>query len=337
MSQKFLEQAQPHAAGTMETETIQKNGASPKSPTSRKNNVLKFFAYAALSGGMALATVSCDRDNGGDNEQTLSQNTISAKWEIANPASKYASFEFNRDGNYIVIERIEAEAHEVAVKSGVSRNFQRSLFQKSGVRKVSTRASSDSNLSPIHFGTYKIEGDKIILSGFGVLEAISITAEEFTFSFTLEATGEKGEFVANRAADPISSSSRTDMFCRTWRVDKITIDESAVSQEDREYYIREYGADWKNEVEKMRTEESAGLIALFSKAGTYLVLYANDDDEEAGLSEWKWTNGEETAIYYSWDNWKDDWTDNIVQVKELSNSTLIIQEEESIYHLTIAK
>ncbi|MDR2389155.1 MAG: hypothetical protein LBD89_05140, partial [Tannerellaceae bacterium] len=161
---------------------------------------------------------------------------------------------------------------------------------------------------------------------------------EFTFSFTLEATGKNETYVANKAADPISSTSRTDMFCRTWRLEKITIDESAVSEENKKHYVEEYGTDWKTEAEKDRNEEYAGLIVLFSKAGTYLVLYAYDDaDEEAGLSEWKWANKEETEIYYSWANWEDDWTENIVQVKDLNNAILKIQEGEFLYHLILAK
>jgi hypothetical protein len=320
----------------MEAETIQKNGASPKSQMSRGNNILKFFIYAVLLGGMGLTAVSCDNDNG-DDGQTLSPNTISAKWEIAGSTSKYAFFEFNRDGNYIVVERVEEEKYAV-LKSSVGRNSPCSLFQKTVTRKASTRASSDSGLSPIHFGTYKIEGDKIILSGFGIIDVISFTAEEFTFSFTLEATGKSETYVANKAADPISSTSRTDMFCRTWRLEKITIDESDVSEEVKKHYIEKYGTDWKTEAEKKETEENAGLIVLFSKAGTYLVLYAYDDaDEEAGLSEWKWANKEETEIYYSWDNWEDNWTENIVQVKDLNNSTLKIQEGGFLYHLTLAK
>ncbi|MDR2389048.1 MAG: hypothetical protein LBD89_04590, partial [Tannerellaceae bacterium] len=205
---------QPHVIRAMEAETIQKNGASPKSQMSRRNTILKFFMYAVLLGAMGLTAVSCDKDNG-DDGQTLSPNTISAKWEIAASTSKYASFEFNRDGNYIVVERVEGENYAV-LKNSVGRNSSCSLFQKTATRKASTRASSDSGLSPIHFGTYKIEGDKIILSGFGIIDVISFTAEEFTFSFTLEATGKNETYVANKAADPISSTSRTDMFCRTW-------------------------------------------------------------------------------------------------------------------------
>ena len=318
----------------METETIQKNGASPKSYTSRINKALNLFAYALLLGGMALTAVSCKKNSAGNDDQ-LSPNTLNVKWIITNLASRFASFEFSRDGNYIVITRVGNE--QARVKSDAGLNLPSTLLQRAGAKKLSTRASSESNLSPLHFGTYKIQGNKILLSGFGVIDVISITEEEFAFSFTLTSTGEKEEFVANKAAEPITAGSRADKLCRTWEVTAVTIDENAFSQDEKAELIEIYGPNWKAELEKEIAEEQTGLIVFFSKAGTYLILYENEGEEEAGLSEWKWANKEETLIYYSWDNWTDDWTKNIVQVKELSDATLQIQEEEIVYHLSPAK
>ena len=264
---------------------------------------LKLRNVVAIATCLAGVTMfsGCGKDNNENgNGESVSMNTISAKWEISDSNSPYASFEFNKDGNYIVVENVGGTNLKSLITSSKA-----SLFKTNSLKAASTRSSeSESNLSPIHFGTYRIEGDKIILSGFGLIEVISITAEEFLFSFTLEATSEKNSFVANKSAEPISSSSRTDMFCRTWIVQESIITENGVRQSDIE-------------------DESNGIIVLFSKAGTYLCIYSWE--EEAGLAEWKWADKEETKWYYSWDNWKYDCEYCIATITELSNNTMVIQ------------
>ncbi|MDR2131054.1 MAG: hypothetical protein LBP56_07830 [Odoribacteraceae bacterium] len=329
MTRQNLDQTRPRATRAMEPETIQKNGASPKNHTSRGNSMMSWFIASLF---FPVLFSSCD--NKKDEGPAFSPATISAKWEITDPNSQYASFEFNKDGTYIVIEKEYYEQALALARGSAGRGTVRTPLFGNFAGNAATRSSSESNLSPIHTGTYTIEGEKIILSGFGVLDVISITAEEFTFSFTLESASETEEYVANKAAEPISSSSRTDMFCRTWVIEKITIDESALSESDKEDYIQEYGPEWKKEVEEIETAEIAGGIALFSRAGTYLIMYENEENSEAGLSEWKWANEEETTIYYSWDNWEDNWEENIVKINDLKSNSLILQERELIFHLT---
>jgi len=188
-----------------------------------------------------FAFVSCKKD-----DDKVSVNKLSAKWEISDKNSPYSSFEFNKDGNYIVV----ANDVETSLRSS-NTSLKSSLFNKKTSNAKGLRSSeSDSNLSPIHFGTYTIEGNKIILSGFGLIETISITAEEFTFSFTLKSTGEKNSFVASKSAEPISSSSRTEMFCRTWVLRNLT----DVNGKELDYWGE------RNDI--------IGSIVLFSKAGT---------------------------------------------------------------------
>lgn len=259
----------------------------------------------------AFTFVACDKENGNEGDISVSKNTISAKWEISDNNSPYASFEFNQDGSYIVVENVEMNMRSSSVISKAS------LFNSNSLRAAKTRSSeSESNLSPIHFGTYRIEGNKIILSGFGLIEVISITAEEFTFSFTLEATGQTNSFVANKSAEPISSSSRTEMLCRTWVIERLT--------DGNNNDINDDGAD------------IIGSIVLFSRAGTYLVLYGGEGGE-AGLSEWKWANSQETKLYYSWENWTDDWSDNIVTITDLKSTSLVIEEYDWYWHLSLKK
>jgi len=280
----------------------------------KKTNILLVTTLLAMA-----SFISCSKDD--KDEKSGLNETISAKWEINDPKSTYSSFEFSKDGNYIVIKNMNLSSN----RSGFVISPEKLLGMETNENESATRAS-DSNLSPIHLGTYKIEGDKIILSGFGTLEVISITAEEFSFYFTLEATGEKGQYQANKSV-AVASSSRTDMLCRTWIFDKITIDETLVSAKDKKELIEEYGQNWKANFEKEMNQElkQSQVTVLFSKAGTYLVLYNGELGGESGLSEWKWANSEETAFYYSWDNWR--YTGGPVPIKELTNKRLVVQEE----------
>jgi len=263
-----------------------------------KNSIyLLVFAFV-------FTCVSCNKDNNNNESSSdLTVNTLSAKWDILDSNSPYASFEFNKDGNYIVVENDSADLRSL------STNSKSTLFKNNTVRAASTR-SSDSNLSPIHFGTYQIEGNNIILSGFGLIEVISITAEEFVFSFTLEETGDQHGFVAGKSDEPISSSDRTNMLCRTWIIEHCTIG----------------GENFE--------EGIVGSIVLFSKAGTYLVLYEGAGGV-AGLSEWKWANQEETKLYYSWANWTDNWSNNVVTITDLTTTNLVIQEGYITWYLKL--
>jgi hypothetical protein len=260
----------------------------------------------------ALSFIACDNDDEKDdnNNGSVSTETLSAKWEIADVNSEFKSFEFNEDGTYIVV------IHAAGVQP-LSMAAAKASFLKSG-KSMAPRSNApdvESNLSPVHTGNYQINGNTITLSGFGLIEVISITNEEFTFSFTLEATGDEYSFEANKAAEPIASSSRTDTLCRTWVIDRITDVDN-------------------NDIEEDYVNGILNSIVLFSKAGTYLVMYA-DEAKEAGLSEWKWANSEETELYYSWDNWEDGWDDNIVRISELTPTSLVIDEGERLTYLRL--
>jgi hypothetical protein len=241
--------------------------------------------------------VSCDK---GDGDSDVSINTISAKWEILDSDSPYASFEFNKDGNYIIVENIEANLRHL----GTSSNKNRSL------RTPITRLSESESTSPkVHFGTYRIEENKIILLGIGLIEVVSVTDEEFSFSFTIEATGQKNAFVAGKSNETISPSSRTNMLCRTWIIEEMTAD-----------------------YEGQNFEGFIGSIVLFSRAGTYLISYPNGKTD---LSEWKWGNDQETQFYYSWEKWTDDWYNFVAIITDLKETSLTIEEQGIISRLRL--
>jgi hypothetical protein len=303
----------------------------------KMNKKLNFLMLFTSIFALTVMT-SCSKDDESSNSDDAltgdvltkdNLNTINAKWEISAPNSIYASFEFHKDGNYIVTERDKNPVSTASVRSSASMSSSESfLFGNSkilGAKKkdVATRESeSETNPSPIHFGTYTIEGNTMILSGFGVLEAVSVTTEKFAFALTLEGTEKKEEYVASKVAELIPASTRTDMLCRSWKIQEQTIIEDLVPADEKADYEDEYGVKWKEELQKELDEELLGAIVLFSRAGTYLVLPVGDESEPE-LAEWKWANEDETAFYYSWENWDEgeNWREeNIVQINELTGT-----------------
>ena len=271
-----------------------------------------------------IVTILLSCNNAFENEdETVT--LIKTKWEIADFNSGFTSFEFTEDGNFIVVENIIS----ANLNTHKSTLFQQHLNLNA---QKDTRASS-SIFSSIHFGIYQIEENTINLFGFGSIKISSITADNFSFSFTLESTGENRTITASKTKELITQSDRTNMFCRTWTINKVIINENLLPEADKSWYEYEYGQNWKEEAEK----ELLGTVVVFTKAGTYLISYT-DKEPKTVLSWWKWANKEETAIYYSEDNWQDNWQGNITLINELTNTTCTMQEKESIsYELELFK
>ena len=284
------------------------------------NKKVKFF-MALMNFLIVVTLTSCN--NAIENESLIV--LMNAKWEISDPNSDYSSFEFNRDGNFIVVE----DRTNPTFRAGLSK--EKSSFQQNSSR-IGTRASSDSKFSPVHFGDFQINGNTINLSDFGTITVASITADEFSFSFTIESTGKIQTFTANKVKESISASKRTEIFCRTWIIHKVTIDEATLSETDKNWYVYQYGSEWKVEAEK----ELIGSIVLFTKAGTYLVSYA-DEELSPGLFWWKWGNEEESVIHFSENNWQNNWTEYGFSAIELSNTTLKMTDNGRYYELKLTK
>lgn len=278
---------------------------------------------------LSLFFVACDKDNDNSNESDNLKNKISAKWEIADINSPYASFEFNKDGNYIIVRNN-------AFKSSKANSLKskKSIFKNDLTLTGKRSSTSETNLPPVLIGTYKIEENTIILSGFGLIEDVDITNEKFSFSLTPNATGEKNSFIAERAEDEISSSDKTNIFCRTWTAKKASIDVGSLLEEDIIYYKEEYGNNWESELLQELNEDLKGFNVFFSKAGTYLTFYNGEEDYvEAG--KWKWANKEETKIYYSWENWTENWRNNTITIDDLKSTSLSMRENGIIVHFVL--
>ena len=111
--------------------------------------------------------------------------SISEKWEVTTPGSAYASFEFNKDYNYIVVENAE----------------------------------SDDEDKPVHFGKYTMPAKDVInLSNLGVLRIGTDRNKDVTFSFSPADEPGKEMRLAASKAERMPEYPRTDLFCRTWKV-----------------------------------------------------------------------------------------------------------------------
>lgn len=118
--------------------------------------------------------------------------TISEKWEIAAPDSAYTSFEFNRDRNYVVVERSDGKN--------------------------------------THFGEYVIpQKDMIVLDDLGIVSVTHNSERDVSFSFSpMDEAGKEMSYNAVKA-EAMAESSELDLFCRTWKVVNCT-EESNISR-----------------------------------------------------------------------------------------------------------
>lgn len=288
---------------------------------------LHHFSRLLFSVALVSLVFSCKKDKTEETQKTKIDHPIIGKWNIAKEDSPYLSFEFNEDGNYIVVVNQSSTGGGKVYLDTKSRS---TLLSREGLAKSE---NAKSNLSPIHFGTYKIEGNKIILSGFGLIDIISLTEEEFHFSFTIQSTGEKLEYIADKTKEAISSSNKTDMLCRTWAIERVSIDRDNFSEEEIEMYEYAHGENWLQVMTATYNEAYKGTIVLFSKAGTYMTYREGED--EANMAEWKWTNQEENAFYYSWDNWQSDWESSVAEISELSNTGVVMEDIFFTYYMKL--
>jgi hypothetical protein len=146
-----------------------------------------------------------------------SARSINEKWEVNTPGGAYSSFEFNRDLNYIAVE-----------KAGPVR-FGRYIMP------------TEDTINMINLGFLKFDEDN----------------DKLNLSFTPDG-GREMKLSALRAQQ-LPESRELDLFTRSWKVVKSS------------YRLSD-----------------AGIIILFSNAGTYLVYEI--DGSVRLLSHWRWAN-----------------------------------------------
>ncbi len=176
-------------------------------------------------------------------------------------------------------------------------------FNESGnyiIVKEGTVKSSASN--SILFGTYEYDADQTItLSEFGTIKISDYGTDHMNFVVELKDGTEEPVSLKATKKEEMGSSERTDLLCRSWKLIRI------------------------NDVNVEGTEEE--ITVLFSKAGTYFVEFVNPNpDVLGGLAEWSWSNSSKTAINYSWTQYGEGGTFDIVELTD--NSLKILEEFE---------
>jgi hypothetical protein len=255
--------------------------------------LLIFRSIVSLSTPLLLVVLlgafsSCKK-NDADPLVNLDKPSISAKWVVTG-SNEYDSFEFNESGNYIVIKKLNfgsliSSIHPGSIFGGASR-------EKTGIANGRVQ---DTNPS-IRFGTYEIVNNTIQLAGLGTLTVTQINDNSISFSFQLTGNSNSITINATKQAE-IASSSNTDLLCRTWKLVSINGSSPVGTEFD-------------------------GLTILFSKAGTYFVTYADNNNE---MAQWKWKNNAQTELMYTWD--RDLWDeDDFVYINQLSLTSLKLTE-----------
>jgi hypothetical protein len=162
---------------------LKKSGLSP---AYEKHNNLSRVVLPGIKAKDIPPLIDRVRDLGLKEIWIRSGGALDEKWEVSSPESAYSSFEFNPDGNYIVVEK----------------------------------KPKPDETEKVHFGEYKLQAADIVeLMNLGILKIASKTAGGVTFSFSDEA-GKEAVLEAKKA-DVVSGTPRTDLFSRTWKAQRV--------------------------------------------------------------------------------------------------------------------
>lgn len=174
---------------------------------------------------------------------------------------------------------------------------------------VKEDAKKSKNELVVLFGTYEIIDDKtIILSDFGKIIVSEVGENTISFLIVLDSDPDNKISINAIKKDEMQTSTRTELLCRTWEL--VTVDGEDVAGTDME------------------------LTVLFSAAGTYFVSFANPEGEnDGGLAQWKWKDGNEIILCYSWEGEPTCDGTHEVEISELTTNKLKIIEYEMIYVL----
>lgn len=271
---------------------------------------------------------SCSKDNDPKPEE---ESIIIGKWDVQNTNTTYGSFEFTNDKKYIIMQRTTSSSQGQStgaktVHSEVaSQSFPRGMFFSTGTKVVRSEVASQPTYTII-FGDYSILSNDnstitLNLSDFGTL---SITTNPNVREATITV---KGETYTVSKAEEMPSNDKTDLLCHTWAFSRYEIMENLVSEESKQFYIRTYGENWKNELEQEQNAEYKGMTVIFTKAGTYFINNPNDDYFNGSVaSYWKWENIAEGIINY---RHEDDGSGSATII-ELTDKTLRVLERHDL-------
>jgi hypothetical protein len=309
----------------------------------------KVFLRSMAMAAIAVMFASCDKT---DDVEQIEENidpvvaSISRKWDIKAAGSRYASFEFQTDGTYVVSEYITARSanRTLQIKASSLQDVRlkpNPFLRIAEAGSVRTRAA-DNRVLTAHVGHYTISGNVIVLTDLGMIEQFTVDADEFRFTFKPDGAVQAIEYVGVKA-DEIAASNRTTRLCRMWQIESIKVNMKGMSNEMK-LLLESLGgtAMFDAMLEEMVRFELDGrtvtLCAMLSKAGTYLSLFRDEDGNyfteiadgwlvmSTVIGQWRWLDAKETKI-----EWKQtgsygmDGGEGIADVTELSLTSLTLE------------
>ena len=302
-----------------------------------------FMMLALLAAGVM---VSCSSDDDDDykapsNFEKPKYEADAAKFMVTSASSEYKSVELTEAGNFII--RLNAGGNYAPeAASPVARLLKKNMLVSPGSELKSEVAETRAGTvvwSDIIYGKYTKTGDnEYTLDGYGTL---TVTQDGGSaYSLRIEKTnGETFDLEANKAGTP-EAGSMTDNICRTWDIKgfryyirmngKTYFDETSPTMEGLYNKIKEWmqanDPDYSDEdYEDMLIDVPQQIV--FSKSGTYMVLYTNN---MLDVATWRWGNQDMGILEYSWnpDVFDDDFMSGSVKI-EFKNNQLLITEGES--------
>lgn len=230
-------------------------------------------------------------DSGATTLETPAYESVSAKYDITSPSSKYQSIELTASGNYIIIENLSNQytapaAKRVAKKGQVPNGI--SFFFNG--HKISTRnASSDG----IIYGKYtKISDTEFELEGFGKITIEG--AADNAYSLTIAENGKESYTLTAAKSTQNPSGTMTSNLCRTWKIENLhyLIKINGATQLNKTFSVDQF----EDQLDMDKSDYPEQVV--FTKAGTYMVYYA---DNTLAVSTWAWENESNGVLRYSWD------------------------------------
>jgi len=270
-------------------------------------------AVAALTLAAALFLTVCS--NPGSGTETPNRRYIYAKWEIADPAARFASIELTEAEVYIVIER----GGSPQPSSSASTAGKVPFLGKAAVLPKANAFRSAPEAPRFYTGNYTILGDSTVyLAGFGTLE-IDLYSNRTSADIRLQLDSGPAmayEFNVERAVD-VATSANTDLLCRHWNYARFLLN-GELWEPWEEPEVWEAGWEFP--------ESKPHITNLFSKAGTYLQTVTVDGVvTHSVLGHWRWVDGNENAFYYT--GWMDgSWQTDIVNIVTLTETAFAIRE-----------
>lgn len=275
------------------------------------NKFSKFLMTLLVVSAASFGFVSCSDDDGnGGSLEAPRYEGVSARYDITSAGSDINSIELTSSGNYIIIKNSYSPYGASASAEKRTARFVPKW------KRVETRAGVDD----IIYGKFtKISDTEFDLEGYGKI-VVTGAADNAT-SLEITPIGEKPFTLTAEKVETNLASSQTDKLCRTWTFASIRVSLKVMGKKifDKEYpmdkldnyakdviaLLKKYNPDFSDEdAEYIEDEVDFGAIedfpseVIFTKAGTYMVVYTN---ENLAVARWQWEDEKDNVLRYSWD------------------------------------